>query len=57
MLSKEPLIDANEEAKTLGLHSVDAAPTDLVVKTVDKEKRMERSMSLRASGKVAKQGV
>ena len=58
MLSKEPVIDANDEAKALGIQtSIDNPSPDLVVKTADQDKRTERKMSLRASGKVSKQGV
>tara|TARA_B110000285_G_scaffold232213_1_gene302737 strand:- start:72 stop:206 length:135 start_codon:yes stop_codon:yes gene_type:complete len=44
MLSKEPVINADEEAKVLGLgqpdHNVDAPAA--VTKTADKDTRMQR---------------
>ena len=56
MLSKEPVIDAHEEAKALGLQSHkndDAAPV-AVKKTADKDTRMQRQQSMREQGKIAK---
>ena len=59
MLSKEPIINAEDEAKALGLKNqdthVEAALTPS--KTADPKARMERQSTLRASGKIAKQGV
>ena len=56
MLSKEPVINPDDEAKVLGLKNPDAAvKVDVPVKkTADKDARMTRQQSLRASGKIAK---
>jgi hypothetical protein len=43
MLSKEPVIDANDEAKVLGLQSHKNVDADVAVKkTADKDTRMQR---------------